>query len=191
MRISAFFKPLSFILIFLIASCGKIELPENDSDDKKTTTPDDGDTTENDICSVSEFFKIEDGSLVTLKGYIVGFVKNNTIKQTIFGVENASNSNIVLADNRNETDYTCCTPIKLAQNSEEREELNLLDNPDMLGTLIAVTGTKTTYFNTAGIKSVETYEILDKSDDSDDKEDHTQELSTPTLNNEAEVFEGF
>lgn len=177
------------------ASCGRIELPDADTtgtDDGGGKGGDDGTgTVTADVISVAALSGVSSGSLVSVKGYIVGFVNGTSYKQTVFGTDDAKNSNIVIADRADESDCSLCAPVQLKQSSDAREYLNLLDNPEMLGTAVIVTGTKGEYMRSnLGIKNVETYEPADDDDDGDDDDTPAQSLTLPTLSEEAEVFEG-
>lgn len=96
-----------------------------------------------------------------VKGYIVGYVEGMNIESGAkFTADNASASNMLIADNVTETDYTKCLVIKLSSGSEVREKLNLMDNPENLGKEVILKGSLEKYFGTYGLQSVTEY-VLD------------------------------
>lgn len=97
-----------------------------------------------------------------VRGYIVGFVKSGTFNErgVVFGTEDAVMTNLVLADAPDETNLDSCIPIQLVKNSAARSELNLADNPSMLGKQVEVYGTLSTYMSKPAVKNVETYTLL-------------------------------
>ncbi len=90
-------------------------------------------------------------------GYIVGTSEAGKASYTpIFGIENASNTNLLLADNPNETDGTKCIPVQLPSGTI-RAALNLQDNPGNLGKKVTLTGNILKYFGMAGLKNTSDY----------------------------------
>ena len=70
---------------------------------------------------------------VRVKGYIVGYVEGMSIDGATFGAsgENVSNTNLMIADDVNETDHTKCLVIQLPSDNV-RNALNLKENPENL-----------------------------------------------------------
>lgn len=101
---------------------------------------------------------------VRVKGYIVGFVNGMDIEtDAIFGAEPPAgvekyNTNLLIADDVNETDYTQCLVIQLPSGNV-RDALNLQDNPGNLGKEVILLGSLETYFGTYGLKSVTEYTL--------------------------------
>lgn len=94
---------------------------------------------------------------VWLTGYIVGYVSGRTVKNTVFGAGNVA-TNIVLSFSPDVRDYRFCVPVQLSSSYPDvREELNLRDNPYLLGSKVKVCGTARKYMSCYGLKSVETY----------------------------------
>ena len=94
-----------------------------------------------------------------VSAYIVGTSEAGKSKFTpIFGTENASNTNIIIADNPNETDASKCIPVQLPK-GEVREKLNLVDNPGNLGKKVTLTGEIQKYFSIAGFKNTSAYKF--------------------------------
>ena len=86
-------------------------------------------------------------------GYIVGYVNNSVSENNCkFTTDNAVNSNIIIADNANETTYTEVVPINLPNNSDVRTKLNLKDNSDNIGQKVLIYGTLVKYMGVSGIK---------------------------------------
>jgi len=92
-----------------------------------------------------------------VKGYIVGCVKNGvsavaSAADVFIGVTSGFNSatNVLIADNANEMDYTKCIAVNLPAGSALRTSVNLQDNPGNLGKTLTVLGTLRTYFGIAG-----------------------------------------
>lgn len=95
----------------------------------------------------------------TVTGYIVGTsAKGTTIKLNL-GTENAAESNLVIADNPNETDSNKCIVIELKDGSDIRKALNLVSNPEVLGKKVNITGQIQKYFGKGGIKNATAYTI--------------------------------
>ena len=132
------------------------------------------------------------GEEVIARGYIVGVANGTTMSNAQFDGTFTRSSNIILADDSTETDYNYCMPVELELDSEQRSKLNLVDNPDLRGRLLAVCGTLTTYFSVAGVKDLTDWKLYDASysidsdnsdeqeilpDDSDDSDDDDTPLS--------------
>ncbi len=92
-----------------------------------------------------------------VKGYIVGSVKKDITSISSpddihFAPPFTSATNVLIADDKNETDYTKCVVVNLPAGKPLRSEVNLLDHPDNLGKWLKVTGTLRTYFGIAGLR---------------------------------------
>lgn len=187
---------LSVVMVGLVlCGCNEIELPsegsggKEDNDKENVTAPDSDDT-----FTIATLCRADDGEFIALKGYIVGYMPTNTINKVAFNADDAVNTNIVLADRAAETDTKQCAGLQLKAGSDARVDLNLADNPAMLGQRIIAYGYKGTYCNAPGLKQVEVYELVDDDDDSDDGADSKGDggESFPTLVTEgtAQPFEG-
>lgn len=93
---------------------------------------------------------------VWVKAYIIGsanggFKEDKLVKE---GGETAVASNLVLADNAEETDINKMIPIQLTDKSAARAALNLKDNAANLGIAVWVYGSLDKYFSVAGLKNV-------------------------------------
>lgn len=90
-------------------------------------------------------------------GYIVGYVGGTSLgtngANCVFSASGEIvNSNILIADDADETDYTKCLPVYLSSGSV-REALNLNDCPNNLKKRVVLTATLVKYFGVAGLKS--------------------------------------
>lgn len=181
---------LSVVMVALmLCGCNEIELPsegsggKEDDDKENVTAPDSSDT-----FTIATLSRADDGEFIALKGYIVGYMPTNTINKVAFNADDAVSTNIVLADRAAETDMKLCAGLQLKAGSDARVDLNLADNPAMLGQRIIAYGYKGVYCNAPGLKQVEVYELVDDDDEADDSDDEL----FPTLVTEgtAQPFEG-
>lgn len=192
---------LSVVMVgLMLCGCNEIELPsegsggKQDDDKENVTAPDSGDT-----FTIATLSRADDGEFIALKGYIVGYMPTNTINKVVFNADDAVSTNIVLADRAAETDTKLCAGLQLKAGSDARVDLNLADNPAMLGQRIIAYGYKGTYCNAPGLKQVEVYELVDDdADDSDDdsgdgadsKDDGGELFPTLVTEGTAQPFEG-
>lgn len=98
------------------------------------------------------------GSNVWVKGYIVGSVTDKAIDSAVFGASPASTTNIIIADNADETDITKCVPVQLPA-GDVRTALNLDANPGNYKAEVTLMGNLEKYFGQAGVKSVSAFTI--------------------------------
>lgn len=192
---------LSVVMVgLMLCGCNEIELPsegsggKEDDDKENVTAPDSGDT-----FTIATLSRADDGEFIALKGYIVGYMPTNTINKVVFNADDAVNTNIVLADRAAETDTKLCAGLQLKAGSDARVDLNLADNPAMLGQRIIAYGYKGTYCNAPGLKQVEVYELVDdeagdNDDDSGDgagsKDDGGELFPTLVTEGATQPFEG-
>lgn len=98
-----------------------------------------------------------------VKGYVVGYVNGMSIDGSILndlsGITDDNKTNLLISDNKNETDYKNCLVLQLPS-GDVRNSLNLKDNPENLGKELIVKGSLEKYFGTAGLKSITEY-VLD------------------------------
>lgn len=192
---------LSVVMVgLMLCGCNEIELPsegsggKEDDDKENVTAPDSSDT-----FTIATLCRADDGEFIALKGYIVGYMPTNTINKVVFDADDAVSTNIVLADRAAETDTKLCAGLQLKAGSDARVDLNLADNPAMLGQRIIAYGYKGAYCNATGLKQVEVYELVDDDDnDSDDdsgdgadsKDDGGESFPTLVTEGIAQPFEG-
>lgn len=187
---------LSVVMVALMLyGCNEIELPSEGSggkedDDKENVTAPDS----SDMFTIATLSRADDGEFIALKGYIVGYMPTNTINKVVFNADDAVSANIVLADRAAETDTKLCAGLQLKAGSDARVDLNLADNPAMLGQRIIAYGYKGAYCNAPGLKQVEVYELVDDDDDSgdgaDSKDDGGELFPTLVTEGTAQPFEG-
>ena len=190
---------LSVVMVALmLCGCNEIELPsegsggKEDDDKENVTAPDSSDT-----FTIATLSRADDGEFIALKGYIVGYMPTNTINKVVFNADDAVRTNIVLADRAAETDMKLCAGLQLKAGSDARVDLNLADNPAMLGQRIIAYGYKGTYCNAPGLKQVEVYELVDDDDSDEDsgdgadsKDDGGELFPTLVTEGTAQPFEG-
>lgn len=190
---------LSVVMVgLMLCGCNEIELPSEGSggkedDDKENVTAPDSD----DTFTIATLCRADDGEFIALKGYIVGYMPTNTINKVVFNADDAVSTNIVLADRAAETDTNLCAGLQLKAGSDARVDLNLADNPAMLGQRIIAYGYKGAYCNAPGLKQVEVYELVDDDDSDDDsgdgadsKDDGGELFPTLVTEGTAQPFEG-
>lgn len=113
--------------------------------------PGTGDGTIDNPYSVAQAIALNNpGTEAYVKAYIIGAANSNmnNIQTSNFSV----NSNIVIADNPDETDKTKMMPVQLP-NGTIRTEWNLVDNSGKVKTLVLINGSLEAYFSQPGIKS--------------------------------------
>ena len=94
-----------------------------------------------------------------VKGYIVGTINGQVYAEgCVFSGLAESKTNLLIADNPDETDYNNCMPVQLPSGAV-RNALNLVDNPGNYKKFVTLTGSLEKYFGVAGLKSVSKYVI--------------------------------
>ena len=102
--------------------------------------------------------------LAVVTGYIVGYVNGSAAgaegKDCVFVVGGEmKNTNILIANDPNETDYTKCIAVQLP-NNDIRAALNLVDNPDNLNKKVVIKGSLEKYLEIAGLKDLVAGELV-------------------------------
>lgn len=94
-------------------------------------------------------------------GYIVGSVTGKSMDNAEMGASsNSSASNVLIAASANPTSANECIPVQLVSGTDIRAGLNLLDNPDNVGKVVVLCGSREKYFGVIGLKAP-TYYSLD------------------------------
>ncbi|MCM1370059.1 MAG: DUF6359 domain-containing protein [Candidatus Amulumruptor caecigallinarius] len=100
-----------------------------------------------------------------VKGYIVGYIVAGdggvvlSESTAAFTAENAGNTNLLIATDKDETDWTMCATVQLPAGAV-RDALNLQTNPDMLGKEVCVRGTVgEKYCGAYGVRDLIDYNI--------------------------------
>ena len=119
-----------------------------------------GDGTEEKPYIVSQVLSLGNpGSEAWVTGYIVGSAVDKTADSfTTATGSGASMTNIFIAQNAGETDYTKCVPVQLPS-GDVRNALNLQQNAGNLGKAVTVKGTLEKYFGMNGVKNVASYKL--------------------------------
>ena len=92
-------------------------------------------------------------------GYIVGWVDGQVLSSGAnFNGTSSSASNLLIADNADETNVANCMPVQLPSGNV-RTALNLKDNPGNYKKQVKLYGSLEKYFGVAGLKSVTQYAI--------------------------------
>lgn len=119
-----------------------------------------GSGTKEDPYSVTEGKKRQStGASAWVKGYIVGSVKSGVTSiasaaDVYIGVSSGWDAftNVIIADDINETDYTKCIIVNLPAGTPLRSSVNLPDNPGNYKKELLVYGVLRTYFGQAGLR---------------------------------------
>ena len=120
---------------------------------------------------VSDLQASQTGAEVWVHGYIVGSIPQAPegvvyqLKDMTFTAENASTTNICIAQSANETEYVNCVPVQIT--AAVRSVLTLASVPDNLGKEVWLKGTSEKYFGSAGLKNVSKYSFTFPIDDED------------------------
>lgn len=91
-----------------------------------------------------------------VEGWIVGTYTSAARDSGTFGLENASNTNLMLAPSADCTDASLCIPVQLPA-GDLRTALSLKAVPDNLGKHVKLKGNIEKYFLGAGLKSTSVY----------------------------------
>ena len=117
--------------------------------------------------TIGEVQTLGRGKGIWIEGYIVGTVSGSMKNGCNYSHNPNTKSNILLADTfptGSDYDYLYCIPVKLPDNSSERDDLNLYDNPDNYHRKVRIEGDVTLYFKVAGIDEITNYIFVDEED---------------------------
>lgn len=92
-------------------------------------------------------------NFVWVKAYIVGTNSSG------LSLKGADHSNMLIADNKEESDISNAMPAELPDN-KVRHNLNLKNNPNMYKAKVLLYGTLEEYFKGAGMKGLKEYEVI-------------------------------
>ena len=165
--------------------------PEKEGEDP--VAPGEGDGSKENPYTVAQAFANQGApkntDYVWVRGYIVGY-KNNSGYDVEFSVDDASGTNIVIADSKDETDGAKALGVQLASNSDARKDLNLLDNSGMYKAEVLLYGTLEKYFSDdEGLKNVSEYELVTPGEGGNTPTpvEFTTDKSTVALNADTEL----
>ena len=193
-----FYISLLLCCIIGAVSCtGPVIIEEEEEEEKKTEMKDEGESTDEETherdsvaiihegtysspYSVGEAQTLGRGKSLWIEGYIVGSVSGSMKNGCDYTAEAVTTSNILLADTfptGSEYDYLYCMPVELPNNSIERDDLNLYDNPDNYHRKVRIEGDITLYYKVSGIKNITDYTFRDKdeNEENEEKDDNNDE----------------
>ncbi|MDV2886797.1 5'-nucleotidase C-terminal domain-containing protein [Alkalihalophilus pseudofirmus] len=115
----------------------------------------------------------QNSGIANVRGYIVGSINSN---QVILGEGTHAASNLLLADDPNETDREKMLPVQLVNGTTVRTGLNLVSHPDNLGKYVSITGSLEAYFQTPGMRnpSAFTFEAVPGDEEPGDDEEEQE-----------------
>lgn len=116
------------------------------------------------VRQAQELYRQSCDTIVCLKGYFVGCVEGTALSKSNFEPPFLQDSNILLADDKEETDVQSCLPVRLYNGSAYRDTLNLVSHPENKGKLLMIQGKLEKYFSTCGIKTIKAYQFLKEDD---------------------------
>ena len=103
--------------------------------------------------------------LAAITGYIVGYVDGSSVGDAgvscVFDSEGAVATNILIADDPYETDYTKCLAVQLPY-GDVRTALNLKDNSGNYQVKVVIKASLEKYLSTAGLKDAVSGELIDE-----------------------------
>ena len=159
------FVSLAMLFLCCFTSCQKIEFGEDGKGTEKPSTGGETQPSSGDTLRISMALMLKPDTVVTIKGYIVGYVKGTSMGKAVFSLpDGVANTNLLLADNPSETDSNRCLPVALAKGGELqlREQLNLLDHPELMHRAIVFSGLLTSYFRVNGLKTIYDFKICEE-----------------------------
>lgn len=127
--------------------------------------------------SIAEAQALKSAKSVWIEGYIVGTISGSMKSGCNYTAESTIASNILLADTfptGDENDHLRCLPVELPNNSTERDELNLYDNPDNYHRKVRLQGDITLYYKVVGMKEIADYIFWDEYEDENRDEDKNE-----------------
>ena len=138
-----------------------IKITTTDQTGDPIVDPDGGTVNPGDTLTVAQAVANQNEEIKWVKGYIVGCVKNgvssvSTAADVFLGVSSGwdSQTNVLIADSPEETDYHKCVAVNLPAGQPLRTEVNLVTNPENHKKTLAVKGKLRTYFGIAGLRDM-------------------------------------
>ena len=165
--------------------------PEKEGEDP--VTPGEGDGSKENPYTVAQVMALYvDGEVIKdvwVKGFIVGTSNSGGDFVPIFSTDNASGTNLVFADSKDETDETKVIPVAIKFGGAARADLNLVSNPDMYKAEVLLKGDIIKYFGLAGLKEVVEYELVTPGEGGDTPTpvEFTADKSAVVFNAESEL----
>lgn len=116
-----------------------------------------GENSQDNPYNIAKAIERQGGTEVWVEGYIVGSKPSSGWEFTNSATWQASN--IVLADNADETDSYKCIPVELPSSGSIRNSLNLPANPELLKKKILIRGNLLVYHSRPGLRNITAYSI--------------------------------
>ena len=101
----------------------------------------------------------DNNGIKSVTGYIIGSIETNT--QKIITSNFSDDTNIILADNADETDENKMLFIKISRQGKFKESIGLRSQPNNLGKKIELKGVLGSYFGKPGMKKLSAFDIKD------------------------------
>ena len=166
--------------LMLIDSNGCQDFEESDEPDQPVQPGENGDGTKAKPYGVDQVIAMAPGSTtaavesgVWVKGYIVGFMPTGgdatLLSGTVFGIENAATTNMVIAASADVKDASECIGIQLP--ASMRDALSLANQPANLGKEVMLQGDVMKYCGGPGLKNLTDYMLDGKGPDIPDTSD--------------------
>lgn len=166
--------------LMLIDSNGCQDFEESDEPDQPVQPGENGDGTKAKPYGVDQVIAMAPGSTtaavesgVWVKGYIVGFMPTGgdatLLSGTVFGIENAATTNMVIAASADVKDASECIGIQLP--ASMRDALSLANQPANLGKEVMLQGDVMKYCGGPGLKNLTDYMLDGKGPDVPDTGD--------------------
>ena len=173
------------LILFFAASCEPTSLSDEDEGeqevvDENATSDDAQQDLPADTLTVAEAQSATLDSAVVVKGYIVGYVPGTQLSSAYFSAPSAENTNILLADDVNETNPQNCLPVQLTKDSDARAFFNLIDHPERFHQYVVVKGTLAEYFKVRGVKSATSFAVLTAPSASSEQSGGAKDSATDT-----------
>lgn len=115
---------------------------------------------------VTESTKVNIFENVWVEGFVVGYINGSTLNENtaVFSAEAPEDktvpvSNVLIAASTTANDVEAVVPVALKANTSARADINLADNPAMLGQKVWLKGNVTKYMGVTGLKEVAAYSI--------------------------------
>ncbi|MDV2686181.1 5'-nucleotidase C-terminal domain-containing protein [Alkalihalophilus lindianensis] len=116
--------------------------------------------------------------IATVRGYIVGSINSS---QVVLGDGTHAPSNLLLADDPNETDRAKMLPVQLPSGNAVRTGLNLVSHPGHVGKYVSITGSLETYFSTPGMRDPSAFTFEEEAvEEPGDEEEYPEESLSVT-----------
>lgn len=166
-------------LCVAFCACGQLDLGEGNKDSSSDIQETDS-ISPDELISVAAAMQGEEGEIVSVVGYYLGYIKGTALSNAIF-TENYEepNTNLLLGDEKR-FDETRCLPIALPAGTL-REDLNIYDHPELQYQRIVVRGPLTTYFKVKGIKKPISWRLATSLDTPNDTISEEHEEGTDSI----------